>query len=185
MQQLGKQIAGKKDPPPPHMLKGVVTAVDAVAHTCSVKIGGSDTAISGIKFLAAYWPQPNDNVYLWQNGPDLFVVDKLYNGATAWHIIGAAGEPAFQNLWSPIPGTSAYYKRVGEMVSLNARLQINTGGTANTVACQLPVGYRPISSSWFAGYSQCEWYIDSNGSVIPITANAVNLYYLSGTWPVA
>lgn len=58
-----------------------------------------------------------------------------------WHVVGAAGEPAFQNGWASNPAEPATrFKRVAGIVYVQARV---TGGANATVAFTLPAGYRP------------------------------------------
>jgi hypothetical protein len=65
----------------------------------------------------------------------------------AFHLVGATGEPAFQNSWhnfAQVPGnpvTVGFYKDQEGVVHLKGRAE---GGTAETIF-QLPPGYRPAS----------------------------------------
>ena len=59
-----------------------------------------------------------------------------------WHVVGAAGEPAFQNGWTAVAGETppAFRKDPLGVVSLRGTMR---GGAANTAAFTLPAGYRP------------------------------------------
>ena len=56
---------------------GEVTAVTTTPDTISVKISGSSTAISGIRYLDSYTPQVNDIVVLIVNKGDIFALGDL------------------------------------------------------------------------------------------------------------
>lgn len=62
----------------------------------------------------------------------------------AWHVVGAAGEPAFQNSWVNYGsgyGDAAFRKRPDGVVELAGMVK---SGTANGVIFTLPAGYRPV-----------------------------------------
>ena len=67
----------------------------------------------------------------------------------AWHQIGAAGEPAFQNSWANYDTrVCRFYKDAGQRVHLVGFLQ---SGSTGTVCFTLPAGYRPVTggtSGW-------------------------------------
>lgn len=63
----------------------------------------------------------------------------------AWHNIGAAGEPAFQNLWVNNGGGYQVARYRKERGRVYVEGSIKTGGV-NTVAFTLPVGYRPTAT---------------------------------------
>ena len=70
----------------------------------------------------------------------------LPNPDTAWHEIGAAGQPAFQNSWVNYAtgfNTAAFRKDAFGFVHLKGVL---AGTTGNTVAFTLPVGYTPSAT---------------------------------------
>ena len=56
---------------------GVVTAKTNSPATISVKISGSSTAISNIRYLHSYSPQINDVVVLIVNKGDIFALGDL------------------------------------------------------------------------------------------------------------
>jgi hypothetical protein len=67
----------------------------------------------------------------------------------AWHEVGAAGQPAFENGWVNYGGsfaTAAFYKDTLGVVHLRGLVM---SGTAGTTIFQLPVGYRPGSNKIF------------------------------------
>jgi hypothetical protein len=68
-----------------------------------------------------------------------------------WHLIGASGEPAFQNSWVSYDGgvtyaLPAFRKYVDGRVKLRGMLKT---GAVNTVAFTLPAGYRPAKQEAF------------------------------------
>lgn len=56
------------------MAQGVVTAT--TTGSVSVKINGSTTAISGIKYLSSYTPAINDVVFMLIDGKDVLILGK-------------------------------------------------------------------------------------------------------------
>jgi hypothetical protein len=56
---------------------GEVTAVATTPDTISVKISGSSTAISGIRYLDSYTPLVDDIVVLIVNKGDIFALGDL------------------------------------------------------------------------------------------------------------
>ena len=94
----------------------------------------------------------------------------------AWHEIGAAGQPAFQNGWQngdPASSTTAAYYRDPFGV-LHFKGVVDNGSAGSTIFT-LPVGYRP-SKSLVATVSQsgvaAELSVSSNGSVGLITGSS-------------
>jgi hypothetical protein len=87
----------------------------------------------------------------------------------AWHEIGAAGQPAFENGWTNyLPGsyaTAAYYKDARGTVHLKGLIR---SGSATSHVFQLPDGYRPGVSHIYAGTSDSGAAyvgVDSDGTV--------------------
>ena len=84
------------------------------------------------------------------------------------HLVGAAGEPAFQNGWGNFASgyvPVAFYKDPFEVVHLQG---LAFGGTVNNAIFTLPVGYRPSDSHLFAtdgGNAHARVDIASNGNV--------------------
>lgn len=102
----------------------------------------------------------------------------------ALHLVGGAGEPAFQTTWVNEVGQTAasFYKDRGR-VYLNGLVK---GGGLSTVVFILPVGYRPPSSVTFAISTGIGGagpnvgglaYVDGAGNVVFFagTANGVGL----------
>lgn len=56
---------------------GVVSAITTGPSRISVRISGSATAITGIRYLASYTPTVNDVVVCLFNDKDLIVLGKL------------------------------------------------------------------------------------------------------------
>jgi hypothetical protein len=97
------------------------------------------------------------------------------------HLIGAAGEPAFQNGWVNFGGAgnaNASFYRQGERVYLDGYIK---NGTINTVAFTLPAGYRPGGQQAFVSDTTVFGVVlvNPNGDVIPQVGNNV-IFTLSG-----
>ena len=56
---------------------GVVSAVTFSPNRVSVKLSGSNTAITGVRYLASYSPNTSDVVVCLLNDSDLIVLGKL------------------------------------------------------------------------------------------------------------
>lgn len=68
-----------------------------------------------------------------------------------WHVVGAAGEPAFENSWTHYDGDAAaqwglvkFMKDANGFVHL--RGLIKSGSSASATMFTLPIGYRPSPS---------------------------------------
>jgi hypothetical protein len=76
--------------------------------------------------------------------------------AEAWHVIGAPGEPGFQNKWNNTGGasaeTAAFYKDHEGIVHLRGLVKPGI----ETFIFQLPSGYRPPSGKTLAFPVYCE-----------------------------
>lgn len=89
-----------------------------------------------------------------------------------WHMIGAAGEPTFQNGWQNAGGTVdrvGFYKDRTGIVHLTGRA---FAGPSNNTMFQLPHGYRPAAggSLSFAVACQCTYTaIDPQGGFVTIS----------------
>jgi hypothetical protein len=94
---------------------------------------------------------------------DRRAADYLGGRDEAWHAVGAAGEPAFQNAWANVGGAlqGARFKRVGNVVFVQGHV---TGGAVGTIVFTLPAGYRP-AATLHAGFN-------SNGAqAVSVAAN--------------
>lgn len=143
-----------KSSEPPQLLQGVIAGPDLHSTlsgqekgTVTVYIsGGSDFPVGNVRVFEHYKPKANDTVWLVKNGPDLMVLGKLKAKTTAiepFHIVGAAGEPAFQNGWvnfGAAYGEVSFYKDPDGWVHLKG---VASAGTNQSVIFTLPVGYRP------------------------------------------
>jgi hypothetical protein len=114
----------------------------------------------------------------------------------AWHLVGAAGEPAFGSGWSNLDGIGVNSRRVryrklpSGIVVLTG---IPTGGASGSTLFTLPTGWRPgpyADSIWvcYASGGLCTVSVASTGAVVPANfpvapAGAVNGWvYLNATW---
>lgn len=103
----------------------------------------------------------------------------------AWHEVGAAGEPAFQNAWvnygvgeAPV----SFYKDANSIVHLRGLAKSGTIANGPTGAIfTLPVGYRPSLNEQIATiadglFARC--VVDYNGNVI--AASGSNIWFSIG-----
>jgi hypothetical protein len=77
--------------------------------------------------------------------------------------VGTWQAPAYTNGWADLAGSPGGYKLVGTRVYLRG---IIAGGTQNTAAFTLPVGYRPVNTARFPAYL-------NNGGTIVVAATIV------------
>lgn len=83
---------------------------------------------------------------------------------TAWHTVGAGGEPAFQNSWANAAGSHApcRFQRDGaQRVQIQGYVQ--SGGAP--LVFTLPVGYRPAYLLEFDDAAGGVWQVTSAGAV--------------------
>lgn len=128
----------------PRFRSGEVT----VASPLTIKLGGGATTISSVQALRSYAPVVGDIVSCLQFAGDLLVLGAI-GAPEAWHVVGAGGEPAFQNSWVNMGGsfpTAAFYKDAAGIVHLRGGV---TAGAASTIFT-LPAGYRPAFSEDYA-----------------------------------
>lgn len=96
----------------------------------------------------------------------------LYAGDAAWHVVGAAGEPAFINGWSDLGGAfgATRFRRLSTGLVI-LKLGVTRNPTAATAAFQLPAGYRPGDILCFTSSNNGGFYtttdIGANGDVVP------------------
>jgi hypothetical protein len=77
-ESLARLIAPPSALPAVRLRQGIVTATAAgQPATVTVKLGGSTTTISGIRYLSSYTATTNDTVWILQAGADLLVLGKL------------------------------------------------------------------------------------------------------------
>jgi hypothetical protein len=82
------------------------------------------------------------------SGLDADSLDGLSNDV--WHVVGAVGEPTFQNSWvnanlGPVPGTAAFTKDATGVVHIRGQVKNGTVSSNSFGAVFiLPVGYRPL-----------------------------------------
>jgi len=97
------------------------------------------------------------------DGPPAVVMDP-------WHVVGAAGEPAFVNSWSSFGGV---YSPVGFRKSPDGKVMLRgtaQGGASGTTMFTLPVGYRPPGGSYIpvlgdGGAAGNFVYVNTDGTV--------------------
>lgn len=104
----------------------------------------------------------------------------------AWRIVGAAGQPSYQNGWMDYgaghPGAS--FCKIGEIVYLRGLVMRPTSG-ASTIFT-LPVGYRPpvqIYFITFVGGANVGFRVNSNGAITIDNYPTANSYVvLNNLW---
>jgi hypothetical protein len=99
----------------------------------------------------------------------------------AWHFVGAAGEPAFQNGWVNYDATRLvrYRKFPDGRVRLSGLLK---NGVAGSIAFTLPAGYRPTQEGYYSVVSNGAFgavIIDAAGQVTPAIGSST-YYFLDG-----
>ncbi|HEV2071115.1 MAG TPA: hypothetical protein VGR26_15095 [Acidimicrobiales bacterium] len=82
----------------------------------------------------------------------------------AWHVVGAAGEPAFNPPWRPFVGFQVpRFRKVGNQVFLDGVLG-HDGAVNASIAFVLPAGYRPAATIIPYGFGRFD--VDAAGNVI-------------------
>jgi hypothetical protein len=104
------------------------------------------------------------------------------SGLTAsenWHLIGAAGEPAFQHGWQNRGGADSpagFYKDHDGIVHL--RGEVVDGSTNNSIF-QLPAGYRPASGKGIVVAAACQCQttvvVGANSGTVMLPSAAVTI----------
>lgn len=148
----------------PNVRLGVVT--DDSPPT--VTLGGSDVEIPGVASLVPL--TVGDAILAVTYGNGLVVLGPLLD--TAWHEVGAGGEPAFANSWANKGGayeTVAFRHIPGNLVALKGSCG---AGNLNTTIFTLPAAYRPAKDrrkgigGYDAGvYYELQLYITAAGDV--------------------
>lgn len=97
-----------------------------------------------------------------------------------WHVVGASGEPAFQNSWNFNAYPARFKKDANKCVRLGGRVD---SGTTATVVFTLPAGYRPLTLMKFTigtntvDVAQCS--VDTTGDVTVFFSGG-SVRYLDG-----
>lgn len=106
---------------------------------------------------------------------------EIINVPEAWHEIGAAGEPAFQNAWVNYGGAypTAAYRLVDGRLQMRGLIK---NGSFMVAAFTLPLAYRPskyVHTITLGSDVACGLRIDSTGAVILGTPTPANASYIS------
>lgn len=106
-----------------------------VPATLTVKVGGSSTEVSGVKFLASYFPRVGDYVACIHYGHDLVVLGPLSNGTAGSFVVpmsyavqGALATGELPIFYVPVP--------VGQVVLLESVRAKIASGTSCAVSVQ-------------------------------------------------
>lgn len=109
----------------------------------------------------------------------------------AFHIVGAPGEPTFQNSWQNNPVIYGYaagfYKDRSGVVHLVGRI---SGGSGNNVIFQLPAGYRPAAGKFTSLPAACECAAGAQTTIISIEGSGFAaafdgaIFMTNGTLPL-
>lgn len=187
-------------PSPPYRVEQVY-AVNTADSPPTLTVGAGDQTrpMPFIGATAGY--QPGDTVaWVERNGSPLVIgviprkgsgdpLDADDSELEAWHVVGAAGEPAFQNSWvnwgAPF-ASAGYYRDVNYWVRLQGVVRT---GTDNTTIFTLPADYRPPFACHFSVSSNntiAYLRVGTDGTVRKVTGGS-NIYVsLDGvTFPVA
>lgn len=189
-QILGEALvpAEEKDPTqrpqPVTRRKAIINAIDLVNSKCTIDISG--VLIPGCEFFLHYAPRIGDVVWVDVAGKKPIIMGlaggPLSLTSSKWHLIGTAGEPFWQNGWGAYPSVAAPgFYRIGQIVYIHALVYKPDASAGNSTAFTLPVGYRPRSHYYMAGYNSTQWYVDSGGLLIPVNA-ASNFYPCIGQY---
>lgn len=132
-----------------------INTINITGGECQVQI--SSSALDGVRWYQSYFPRVGDLVWVEFNGGTDPIIIGTQNAATPavagvqdpWHIVGAAGEPAFQNgwVWYGAGWSVPAFRRVGEIVYVKGAVK---SGTVATNIFQLPSGFRPKENSYYA-----------------------------------
>lgn len=95
----------------------------------------------------------------------------------AWNVIGATGQPAFQNSWANYGGGGGFapaaFRRRGGVVRLKGLV---ASGTVGSAVFTLPTGYRPLERRMFSSIGNtavARIDVDAAGNVIIVTGSNV------------
>ena len=117
---------------------------------------------------------PNANALQGQ-GPGAFAPASLANIESP-HLVGAPGEPVFENSWAPGGGSDEpllFYKDPYGIVHLQGNT-LHTGGPSATQVFTLPPGYRPAAQIYFPAFADgnvtTTVEVDPDGSLIVLDA---------------
>lgn len=160
--------------------KATIDTLVAGATSCTINMSG--VLIPGVEWFQHYYPNKGDVVWVDITGKKPIIVGQagVVFAETQWHIVGAAGEPAFQGTWANLGGgrTSARFRRVGELVVVHAILT----GTAVTTAWTMPAGFRPPTHHNISNYNSTLGVFQSDGAIVPYSA-ASNEFHLNTIYP--
>jgi hypothetical protein len=99
----------------------------------------------------------------------------------AFHIVGAAGEPAYKNAWTALDTRGARFRKYKDgIVRLSGAMNV---GTISTAAFTLPSGYRPAVEGYYpviANGVHGGVIVGVNGDVIPFAPMAAGYCFVAG-----
>lgn len=152
---------------------GKITAVNRTTNRYSVIIGG--TAFNDVSAHAQVQANVGETVDVLVDGPAPRIIGAYR--PSPWHVIGAAGEPAFRNNWQNLGGveqTAAYTKDPLGFVHLRGMVG---GGTTFSPIFLLPSGNRPSLNEVFSlitstGFHRGVLVVGSNGDVYLVALEA-------------
>jgi len=111
------------------------------APRVNINLGGDTGTPMDVPFLDSYIPSAGDEIVTSSVEGDHIVLGAIAQDTT-WHVVGAAGEPAYQNSWVAFDGTrfAEFRKDAAGFVHLQGLVK---NGSVNLPIFTLPVGYRP------------------------------------------
>lgn len=128
--------------------RAIVTAVNRVANTYTVLLGGA--TVPNMPAAQHLYAEVGDAVDVLINGAAPTIIGK--SGPMLWHYVGAVGEPGFLNGWTNLSGIPSalntgagdgpvrYAKDALGFVHLEGMI---AGGTVGAEGFILPAGFRP------------------------------------------
>jgi hypothetical protein len=184
MPGLGEHLAHGDDRERPgeyHEI-GFVTQVATASLPTLVQIGTSPPApVTNV--CRGYVPVVGDSVLVLVIGATRVIVNGFAPVDPRWHVVGAAGEPAFLNSWGNWGPSYAglRYRRVGDVVSIRGLIVKAAAAGANSIVFQIPVGFRPVEHYlWITGMNAGNQYgridVHNNGNVVVEGGHAAGGY---------
>ncbi len=160
----------------------LATVVDSSPLTVQLD-GEDDDSIISAPRLDDYYPTAGARVLVLRLNGTWLVVGSI-GAVSGWNVVGAAGQPAFQNTWVNFGGansTAAFRADSNGYVHLKGTVKHgSTATTGYTVVFTLPAGYRPLENSTFivksgvaatsVGFTYCQ--VSSTGQISIYTTAA-------------
>jgi hypothetical protein len=145
-QAAGKLVLGKNSVGAPQLKKNAVTG-KKIANNAVTGAKVKDDSLTGADVLeSSLGKVPSAGSADQATSAARAASADTLSAPEAWHEVGSAGNPAFQNGWtnySPSGNSAGYYKDRLGFVHLKGMIK---NGTMSQTAFTLPVGYRPAKA---------------------------------------